>query len=204
MSKVGIVCLVTGFFLDDWYVPERFYGDEIDRLAAYENTGLEPKEIVELKARTEVAVQMKTSDVKREPLTLDQLRKMDGKPAYWLEDESYGIISVDSNGKWAGIPFFRGRKNGVNFKYDIESRGMEIYSIEHTCIDRDKWDRCGKCKSCENCINEADYNPYEGEYGECGNCYQMSNFEPKKFCHECGRPLTEEAWTELERRIFGE
>lgn len=50
---------------------------------------------------------------KRELLTLEQLREMDGKPAYWPKDDSYGIISVDGNGKWARIPFFRGRKNGV-------------------------------------------------------------------------------------------
>ena len=119
------------------------------------------------------------SSIKRELLTLDQLRKMDGKPAYWLEDESYGIISVDSNGKWAGIPFFRGRKNGVNFEYDIESRGMEIYAIEHTGIDRDKWEQCMWCETNKLIMGD-------------------------KYCSECGRPLTEEAWTELERMIFGQ
>ena len=63
-----------------------------------------------------------------EPLILEQLREMDGKPAYWPDDESWGIISVDSIGMFAGIPFFRGRKNEVNFEYDIESRGMEVYA----------------------------------------------------------------------------
>lgn len=62
------------------------------------------------------------------PLTLEQLRQMDGQPAYWLEDESWGIISVDSVGPWANIPFFRGRKQGVNFEYDIEAREMEVYA----------------------------------------------------------------------------
>lgn len=37
----------------DWGVPEKFRGDDIDRLAAYEDTGLEPEEIIELKARME-------------------------------------------------------------------------------------------------------------------------------------------------------
>lgn len=31
----------------DWGMPEKFRGDDIDRLAAYENTGLEPEEIKE-------------------------------------------------------------------------------------------------------------------------------------------------------------
>lgn len=31
----------------------------------------------------------------------------------------------------------------------------------------------------------------------------QSRFEPKRFCLNCGRPLTEEAWAELERRLIG-
>lgn len=46
----------------------------------------------------------------RKPLTLEELRKMDGKPAYWLDDDSYGIISVDSSGRWADVPFFVGER----------------------------------------------------------------------------------------------
>ena len=61
------------------------------------------------------------------PLTLEELRQMDGKPAYWPDDNSWGIISVDSEGRWAGMPFFRGRKNGCNFEYDIEGRKMILY-----------------------------------------------------------------------------
>ena len=134
---------------------------------------------------------------KREPLTLDQLRKMDGKPAYWIEDESYGIISVDSNGKWAGIPFFRGRKNEVNFEYDIESRGIEVYSIEHTCIDRDKWEQCDMCETCSNCWGAMG----DKNGKRCEKCIEFSEFDPVSYCRYCGRPLTEEAWKELEQRL---
>lgn len=38
---------------DVWSVPKKFMGDAIDRLAAYEDTGLEPEEIIELKGRME-------------------------------------------------------------------------------------------------------------------------------------------------------
>lgn len=74
-----------------------------------------------------------------EALTIEQLREMDGKPAYWLEDESWGIISVDKTGGWSGIPFFRGRWKGVNFEYDIEARGMEVYAYPPAHIDREEW-----------------------------------------------------------------
>ena len=62
-------------------------------------------------------------------LTLEQLREMNGEPAWW--DDGYGscwgIISVDSAGMWGGIPFFRGRWREVNFEYNIEERKMKIY-----------------------------------------------------------------------------
>ena len=74
-----------------------------------------------------------------EALTIEQLREMDGKPAYWPEDESWGIISVDKTGRWSGIPFFRGRWKGVNFEYDIEARGMEVYAYPPAHIDREEW-----------------------------------------------------------------
>lgn len=114
-----------------------------------------------------------------EPLTVEQLRGMDGRPAYWPDDESWGIISVDDAGRWAGIPFFRGRKNGVNFEYDIVSRGMEVYAYPPARIDWEKWELCMWCVP-------------NGQFG-------LNNY-----CSACGRPLTEEAWAELERRVCGE
>lgn len=64
-----------------------------------------------------------------EALTLEQLREMNGEPAWWDDGEGscWGIISVDTNGRWAGIPFFRGRWKQANFEYDIKSRGMTLY-----------------------------------------------------------------------------
>ena len=64
-----------------------------------------------------------------EPLTLEELREMDGEPAWWDDGEGscWGIISVDSAGMWGGIPFLRGRWRQVNFEYNIEERKMRIY-----------------------------------------------------------------------------
>ena len=64
-----------------------------------------------------------------EPLTLEELREMDGEPVWWDDGEGscWGIISVDSAGMWGGIPFFRGRWRQVNFEYNIEERKMRIY-----------------------------------------------------------------------------
>ena len=64
------------------------------------------------------------------PLSLAQLQEMDGTPAWWEcgpEYSCWGIIAVDSSGRWEGIPFFQGRWREVNFVYNIEARNMEIY-----------------------------------------------------------------------------
>lgn len=70
-------------------------------------------------------------------------------------------------------------------------------------LDRSAWEPCAECQSCDNCKNNSDYNPDEGIYGECGRCHKYSNFEPRSFCGECGRPLTDAAWDMLEKRLEG-
>lgn len=130
-----------------------------------------------------------------EPLTIEQLREMDGEPAYWPEDDSWGIISVDSYGLWAGKPFFRGRKQEVNFEYNIESRGMEVYAYPPAHIDREAWTGCecnnGK-KNCCTCVSM-----------QCHFCVNGSEYNQGSYCSACGRPLTPEAWAELEKRLRG-
>lgn len=132
---------------------------------------------------------------KRKPLTLEKLRAMDGKPAYWADDKSYGIVSVDSAGTWTGIPFFRGRKNGVNFEFDIESRGMEVYEIVPHHLDRSAWGPCKSCESkCRTCLRN--------ETSRCEKCNNYDCYYPVcNFCQHCGRPLTDAAWGMLEKRL---
>ena len=43
-NERGYYLLGDGIY-SDWGVPEQFRGDDVDRLAAYEDTGLEPEEI---------------------------------------------------------------------------------------------------------------------------------------------------------------
>ena len=75
------------------------------------------------------ALEMPTLTPPNRPLTLEELREMDGEPAWWDDGDGscWGIISVDSAGMWGGIPFFRGRWKEVNFEYNIEDRKMKIY-----------------------------------------------------------------------------
>lgn len=76
-----------------------------------------------------IIANMPTLTPPNEPLSIEQLREMDGESAWWDDGDGscWGIISVDSAGMWGGIPFFRGRWRGVNFEYNIEERKMKIY-----------------------------------------------------------------------------
>lgn len=58
------------------------------------------------------------------PLTLEQLREMDGQPA-WCEDvERWALISVSDVGKWEGVPFALFVRDGGRFEWDIEDHGL--------------------------------------------------------------------------------
>ena len=66
-----------------------------------------------------------------------------------------------------------------------------------THIDREAWKPCikcnGKCYFCK--FNET---------SKCGKCKNHEFYSPMfNFCPECGRPLAEKAWAELEKRLRG-
>ena len=58
----------------------------LNRLAAYEDTGLEPEKIADLVAPPNI------------PLTLDELRQMDGEPVWCAEIKRWGIVMRDNIG----------------------------------------------------------------------------------------------------------
>lgn len=59
---------------DVWSVPKKFMGNAIDRLAAYEDTKLEPEEIKSLQA--EYAVNLKVLESYRSIGSVDRLREL--------------------------------------------------------------------------------------------------------------------------------
>ena len=62
-----------------------------------------------------------------EPLTLEQLREMDGKPV-WVEDvKHWALIDIEKGGQWDGVPFAIWAENGTKFTYNVESRGLHCY-----------------------------------------------------------------------------
>lgn len=65
---------------------------------------------------------------------------------------------------------------------EVETVPVDDITIDHTKLDRSRWEGCGWCKR------------FQGK------------FETKedRYCRFCGRPLTKEAWAELERRVTHE
>lgn len=137
------------------------------------------------------------------PLTLEQLREMDGKPV-WVEFIGHPD-GTPIEPLWMLVNC-REKILVTDVEYvDWDFEGWFAYPYPPAHIDRSEWKPCEHCKSAEYppqkfgahqfpvVGNEIYF--YDTEYGwEC---------EEIKHCPWCGRPLTEEAWAELERRVRG-
>ncbi len=149
------------------------------------------------------------SGVERKPLTVEQLRGMFGKPVllkspWWTE---WCIVRDHGEHEIAGdaISFTRRYYGEVCLSLADYGKTWAAYAYPPARIDREKWEPCEKCKytpenACRKCQNEI----CNAEYRyPCTGCNDQSRFVAKRFCQNCGRPLTEEAWAELERRCLG-
>lgn len=129
-----------------------------------------------------------------EPLSLEQLREMDGRPVWvvCLKKEKYidppigwRILEKSISGSfgvWSGENCLSQRSYGSDWL---------AYSYTPAHIDRSKWEECDLCSL------------PDGKTASRLILAETCNGEAK-YCPSCGRPLTEEAWAELERRLSGE
>lgn len=129
-----------------------------------------------------------------EPLTPEQLREMDGQPVFVKmktihELTGWAIVHVDY--QMGTIRLWGKIGNWLRYQTD----DMEIYAYPPAQIDREAWEPCQGCGSkCLTCaVNET---------RKCTSCKNAKNYLPLyKYCPKCGRPLIEEAWDELEKRL---
>ena len=70
-----------------------------------------------------------------------------------------------------------------------------------TRLDRRWWEGCHVCaaRGCETCLHRS----HDKSQYPCRDCAKSGKFEPIWYCPSCGKPQTELAWAELERRIGG-
>lgn len=72
-------------------------------------------------------------------------------------------------------------------------------------INREAWEPCEVCKKQEDpCIKDGCFrrNRWKCGFG-CDKYKEFVVLRKSKFCPNCGRPLTDKAWDELEKRIGG-
>lgn len=134
----------------------------------------------------------------RKPLTLEELRKMDGKPVWILRME-------DDSGWWAIVRLGNDRANteyGAYFMLSEYGKTWLAYAYEPTRIDRSAWEPCGACKREEITIHI----PAFRAMAVCNQHMDHGAFDLTlhfNFCPDCGRPLTDAAWQMMERRLAG-
>lgn len=137
-----------GWYVDDKSVAfdEKRRGEEIDRLAAYEDIGMMPGQIAAMKnvfmgkelaritaidgvslaricelvqAEKEGRIAINPLDT---PLTLEDLREMDGEPV-WVERPGYGK-------RWALVQVWAKSTNIIYFAYNNGSRSQVPFELD--------------------------------------------------------------------------
>ena len=62
-----------------------------------------------------------------EPLTLEQLREMDGKPVWVEELNLWTLVDIQRGGYLNGVIFVSGIENGTLFSYSVENCMLHCY-----------------------------------------------------------------------------
>ena len=129
--------------------------------------------------------------IETESLTLEQLRKMAGEP-YW----HVGLQDDLPKPHWKILPRFVAQ-HPEDYEYGKTWLAYP-YPLPH--IDREAWEPCEWCgsvgKKPDNWVCSL-----EDDNGHTVTNDHMVVCATANYCPSCGRPLTEEAWAELERRL---
>lgn len=115
------------------------------------------------------------------PLTMEQLREMDGQPVWIVESPDWGHWELSEDAE----DYICDRDTdlyGLTYpdpdgKAGLHKLGWVAYAYQTAHIDREAWKPCLICSAQKMIINSG-------------------------YCPHCGRPLTEEAWLELEKRVM--
>ena len=128
-----------------------------------------------------------------EPLSLEQLKQMDGKPVWIVEFPDWGHWELSEDAE----DYLCDRDTDLyGFMSDLDGEagyhelGWLAYPYPPAHIDRSKWEPCELCSL------------PDGKSSSRLILAETCNGEAK-YCPSCGRSLTEEAWAELERRLRG-
>lgn len=164
--------------------------------------GLEEKRANLCEARAAV-LEMQARPEAGKPLTLEQLRAMDKPTPVWMETDKKTIEGW--GGYWCLCQRGHILTPGMVSMYADKMDGAMFYAYPPAHIDREKWEPCEHCKPHENALDR--WGPHQFPIDD-GAIYYYDvddgwEGEEINLCPWCGRPLTDEAWAELERRVCG-
>ena len=126
-----------------------------------------------------------------EPLTLEQLREMDGQNVLLYRMKSTEPLepgTVKQNGDVIGDA-------GMLAYHELYLETWVAFTYPPAHINMEAWSGCvctASDKSCCTCVSLR-----------CQFCIGESEYKQGRYCSACGRPLTEEARAELEKRLRG-
>ena len=133
-----------------------------------------------------------------EPLTLEQLRKMDGKPVWVKVIGKTGIscdgwceVEIREKDRFAYV-WWPGSEVEDIAKIEDYGKTWACYAYPPAHIDREAWK---SCKLCEK-YKVFQFNAWEKPEMSLGNIDCMGT---SLFCPHCGRPLTKDAWASWRR-----
>lgn len=141
------------------------------------------------------------SIINNDPLTIDELHEMDGKPV-WIEN-----LENPEKSQWRLCHWDRGKYlvlQGISIQgYLLEDYGVSwiAFESEPFHIDLSKWGECTSCHKCSSCRYSIEGNAND-PVTPCYECSNFNNYTPRNFCPDCGRPLTKEGKQMLERMIL--
>lgn len=124
-----------------------------------------------------------------EPLTLEQYNALDGRPV---------IVGKNTMKKWWEIAH--------SLSGDTCGYGRFWWAYAYPAhIDREAWEPCERCKPEEKPLDRFSGHEFMIDGAEIYFYDTDDGWEGEeiKFCPWCGRPLTPEAWDELEKRLRG-
>lgn len=147
-----------------------------------------------------------------EPLTLEQLREMDGQPV-WIHTfsskskktniEQWALVA--SAGEYS-VSFIRVAVAGrMEKRCKDYGKTWRAYAYQPARIDREAWTaewrelHGDKMVGLDDCGDDV-YRHYH--YSVCTSCGKGSAVK-SNFCPVCGKAMTPEAWAMLEKRLRG-
>lgn len=134
------------------------------------------------------------------PLTVEQLREMDGKPVWIVEQPDWGHWELSEDAE----DYLCDRDTGLygltypdpDGKRWLNQLGWIAYAYPPAHIDREAWEPCWVC-------GQYEVLGFRGWRRQENMLKPPDGFGGCMYCPHCGRPRNEKAWAQLEQRLRG-